>query len=113
MEEEMLKSSTIIKDKMIEPYFIGKDATCYTVYELVKASNDETKPKRGRKRVVTEENKDKVYLKAHGYFTQFENCLNEISKLKINVRNYDSIKEYITEYKRVKEELNQIINIGI
>ena len=65
------------------------------------------------KKYLFEENKDKVYLKAHGYFTQFENCLNEISKLKINVRNYDSIKEYITEYKRVKEELNQIINIGI
>ena len=57
MEEEMLKSSTIIKDKMIEPYFIGKDATCYTVYELVKVSSDETKAKRGRKRVVTEEKK--------------------------------------------------------
>jgi hypothetical protein len=113
MENEMLKSSTIIKDKMIEPYFIGKDSTCYTVYELAKANNDDTKPKRGRKRVLTEENKDKVYLKAHGYFTNFENCLGEIAKLKINTRNYDSIKEYIGEWSRVKTELNQIINIGI
>lgn len=113
MEKEMLKSSTIIKDKMIDPYFIGKDSTCYTVYELTKANNDDTKPKRGKKRIITEDNKDKVYLKAHGYFTNFGNCLSEIAKLKVNVRNYDSIKEYIDEWKRVKEELNHIINIGL
>lgn len=111
--EEMLISSTIIRDSKIEPYFIGKDATCYTVYELTKANNDDTKPKRGRKRVVTEENKNKVYLKSHGYYTQFENCLHKISELKVNTTNYSSIKSYIDEWKRIREELNQIINIGL
>jgi|688.fasta_scaffold585687_2 hypothetical protein len=113
-ENELLVSSTIIKDALIEPYFIGKDANCYTVYELSKAKNDtDNKPKRGRKRVLTEENKDKTYLKAHGYFNKFEHCLHQIAKLKINTTNYNSIKEYISEWNRVKEELNQIVNIGV
>ena len=26
---------TIIKDELLEPYFIGKDAYCYTAYEVI------------------------------------------------------------------------------
>ena len=26
---------TIIKDDLLEPYFIGKDAYCYTAYEVI------------------------------------------------------------------------------
>jgi hypothetical protein len=111
--DDFLKSATIIKDPAIEPYFISKDSNCYTVYEASKADTESTRPKRGRKRVVTDENKDKIFYKGYGYYTTFEGCLNQIAKLKINKANYSTIKSYIDEYKRVKDELNQIINIGI
>ena len=26
---------TIIRDELLEPYFIGKDAYCYTAYEVI------------------------------------------------------------------------------
>lgn len=113
MDIELFKTATLIKDPAIEPYFIAKDSNSYTIWETYKSSEN-AKPKRGRKRVVTEENKDKISYKAHGYYTQFENCLNGIAKLKINNnKNYNTIKMYVDEYKRVKDELNQIINIGI
>jgi hypothetical protein len=112
MEIELFKTATLIKDPAIEPYFIARDNNSYTLWEAYKSSDD-TKSKRGRKRVITEENKDKVNYKAHGYYTQFENCLNGIAKLKIKDQNYGTIKSYIDEYKRVKDELNQIINIGL
>lgn len=112
MDIELFKTATLIKDPAIEPYFIARDSNSYTLWEAYKSSEN-TKPKRGRKRVVTEENKDKISYKAHGYYTQFETCLNGIAKLKIKNGNYDTIKSYIDEFKRVKDELNQIINIGL
>ena len=33
--------STTIKDPLLEPYFIGKDSHCYTVYEAVAPKKQE------------------------------------------------------------------------
>ena len=113
MEIELFKTATLIKDPAIEPYFIVKDSNSFTLWEACQ-TNEDNKPKRGRKKVVTDENRDKITYKSHGYYTQFENCLNGIAKLKINhTKNYSSIKLYIDEFKRVRDELNQIINVGI
>lgn len=113
MEIELFKTATLIKDPAIEPYFIAKDSNSFTLWEAC-TTNEDSKPKRGRKKVITDENRDKITYKSHGYYTQLENCLNGIAKLKINhTKNYNTIKEYIGEYKRVKDELNQIINVGI
>ena len=35
MEKNDLSSVTLIKDPSIEPYFIGRDANSYTIYETV------------------------------------------------------------------------------
>jgi hypothetical protein len=113
MEIELFKTATLIKDPSIEPYFISKDSNSFTLWEAC-TTDENTKPKRGRKKVVTDDNKDKITYKSHGYYTQFGNCLNGIAKLKINhTKEYNSIKSYIKEYNRVKDELNQIINVGI
>ena len=113
MDIELFKTATLIKDPAIEPYFIAKDNNSYTLWEAC-VTNESTKPKRGRKKVITDENRNKVTYKSHGYYTQFENCLNGIAKLKINhTKNYDTIKTYVDEFKRVKDELNQIINTGL
>ena len=103
-EKEALSSMTLIKDPLIEPYFIGKDASSYTVYESLKIGNN-TKG-RGRK------NRTKEGIKPISFHSTFDSCLISIAKLKINDRPiYNSISEYVAEWRRVKEEINQIVNI--
>ena len=102
-EKEVLSSLTLIKDPLIEPYFIGIDNNCYTIYESLKIGNNNKG--RGRK------TRTKEGIKSISYHITFESCLSAIAKLKIDNRPiYDSISEYVTEWKRVKEEISQIVN---
>jgi len=103
-EKEEFSSLTIIRDPKIEPYFIGKDAYCYTVYQTI---TPDTK--------YTENNKPgKDYTKALGHFSSFGHCLKSIARNKVNdKKSYESIKEYITMFQEVQEEINSLINLGI
>lgn len=103
-EKEVLSSLTLIKDPLIEPYFIGKDGdSSYTIYESLKIGNNNKG--RGRK------TRTKEGIKPISYHTTFGACLSSIAKLKIDNRPvYNSISEYVNEWKRVKEEINQIVN---
>ena len=103
-EKQALSSLTLIKDPLIEPYFIGKDSSSYTVYESMKAGA--SNKGRGRKARTTEG------IKPISFHSTFDSCLVSIAKLKVDNRPvYDSISEYVTEWRRVKEEINQIVNI--
>lgn len=103
-EKEALSSMTLIKDPLIEPYFIGKDSSSYTVYESMKIGvNNKGRGKKTR---------TKEGIKPISFHSTFDSCLISIIKLKINNKPvYDSIAEYVAEWRRVKEEINQIINI--
>jgi hypothetical protein len=103
-EKEALSSMTLIKDPLIEPYFIGKDSSSYTVYESMKIGvNNKGRGKKTR---------TKEGIKPISFHSNFSSCLSSIAKLKIsNKPVYDSIAEYVAEWRRVKEEINQIINI--
>lgn len=103
-EKEALSSMTLIKDPLIEPYFIGKDASSYTVYESMKIGNNNKG--RGRK------TRTKEGIKPISFHSNFASCLASIAKLKVDNRPvYNSISEYVAEWRRVKEEINQIVNI--
>jgi hypothetical protein len=103
-EKEALSSMTLIKDPCIEPYFIGKDASSYTVYESMKVGANGKG--RGRK------TRTKEGIKPISFHSNFASCLASIAKLKIDNRPiYNSISEYVNEWRRVKEEINQIVNI--
>ena len=102
-EKEVLSSLTLIKDPLIEPYFIGKDGSSYTIYESLKIGNNNKG--RGRK------TRTKEGIKPVSFHTTFGSCLSAIAKLKIDNRPvYNSISEYVTEWKRVKNEISQIVN---
>ena len=102
-EKQALSSLTLIKDPLIEPYFIGKDASSYTVYETLMPGNN----KKGRGR----QTREKEGIKPLSFHSNFDSCLASIAKLKVsNQQTYNSISEYVTEWKRVKEEINQIVN---
>ena len=103
-EKQALSSLTLIKDPLIEPYFIGKDSSSYTVYETLMPGNN--KKVRGR------QTRSKEGIKPISFHSTFDSCLSAIAKLKIDNRPvYDSISEYVAEWRRVKEEINQIVNI--
>ena len=103
-EKEEFSSLTIIRDPKIEPYFIGKDAYCYTVYQTI---TPDTK--------YTENNKPgKEYTKALGHFSSFGNCLQSIARNKVNdKKSYQSIREYIDMFNDVQKEINSLISLGI
>lgn len=101
-QEKEFSSSTTIRDEKISPYYISKDAYCYTIFE-------ERIPD---PKFATE--KSKTYVQSIGHYTDFTACLNKIAKLKVDsARDYTSIKDYISEWERVKNEINEIINFGL
>jgi hypothetical protein len=99
-EKEELSNNTFIRDEKIEPYFIGKDSHCYTVYETI---TPDTR--------YTEGNvAGKDYTKALGHYSNFGNCLKAIARNKTNDKqNYSSIIEYLETYRQI-EIINQRIN---
>lgn len=105
MEKNDLSSVTLIKDPSIEPYFIGRDTNSYTIYETVYPGTN-TKG-RGRK------TRTKEAVKTVSFHSNFGSALNSIAKLKVEKRQvYNTINEYVNEWKRVKEEINQIVNFS-
>ena len=105
MSENQLPSSiTVIKDPSMEPYFIGKDSTSYTVYETVYPGTNNKG--RGRK------TRSKEAIKTLSFHSSIGAALNSIAKLKVEKRPmFNTIKEYITAWEQVRDEINQMVNI--
>lgn len=102
-ENQLPTSITLIKDPAIEPYFIGRDTNSYTIYETVYPGTNNKG--RGRK------TRSKEAIKTLSFHSTLSSALNSIAKLKVEKRpEYNTIKEYIAEWTRVKEEINQIVN---
>lgn len=95
---------TIIKDSLMEPFYVSRDSHCYTVYENI------TPDAR-----YTENNKPgKDYSKVVGHYSSFGSCLARISKEQVNLKSqYDSIKGYLTEFRKIETNLKQLTNIGL
>ena len=91
---------TIIKDELLEPYFIGKDAYCYTAYEMITP----------QEKYLDEGSLGKNYEKPIGHYSNFGSALESIMKAQLNVKNkeYSSIQEYLNEWNAIQEKLNQI-----
>ena len=95
-----------ITDPKMEPYYIGKDAHCYTVYEVVA-------PKKTRAGDVLEKGKKGVdYEKPVSHHAEFGNALRSVMKQKLNngKKHYKSITEYIEKWDEIQEELSEILN---
>jgi hypothetical protein len=91
---------TIIRDELLEPYFIGKDAYCYTAYEVITP----------QKKYLAEGSKGKNYEKPIGHYADFGNALLAIMKHQLNEKNkeYSSIQEYLDKWDNIKSNLNNI-----
>lgn len=101
-DESQNDSYCIIKDPLMEPFYISKDATNFTVMEKTIS----TRGFAGKK--ATGKEVEKVV----GYYTSFKNALNRIAKEKFhkNKGEFDSIQGYIESWNKVKNGLETMLN---
>ena len=103
IKEELSASVTVIKDPKMEPFFIGKDSYCYTVYQKVNPD-----PRYARKTTDLE----KEYIKVLGHYSNFGSCLKVVAQNKANnKKSYESVKEYLEYYNRVRDEIKSLTNL--
>jgi hypothetical protein len=101
MKEKELSNTIIIRDPFLEPFYIQKDTYCYTVME------DATPDQRYTDSV-------KKIQKTIGYYSTLGNCLKRISGLKINNKQeYNSITEYISEWKEIELKIKTLVNLEV
>lgn len=95
---------TIIKDPALEPYYIGKDNYCYTVYEVVTPDEDNARTK----------GKGKVYEKPIGHYSGFGAALERVAKAKTTQKeSYDSVKDYLESWNNLKQQISKLTDLGI
>jgi hypothetical protein len=94
---------TTIKDQALEPFYIGKDSHCYTVYEVITP----------QAKYLEEGSEGKNYEKPLGHYSDFGSALKAIMRAQINRTDkvYESIQEYINEWIGVKDKIDKLINI--
>jgi hypothetical protein len=92
---------TLIKDQILEPYFIERDQYCYTVYETVVPQR-----KHWKKSELGES-----YDKALGYYSSFGSAVKTILDLKVNKegKTFNSLQEYLKEWEEVKSKIENFL----
>jgi hypothetical protein len=100
-ENDTQSNLCTIKDPLMEPYYIIKDSSNFTVIEKKIAE----KGFRGA------EASGKETEKALGYYTSFSNALNRIAKEKFyqNQGEYSTIKEYIETWDKIKTGMESML----
>jgi hypothetical protein len=88
---------TVIEDPVMEPFFIAKSSSGgYTVYERVIKGDNNT-----------------PYIKTICYPATFNHALKVVSRELLNTGKnyYNSIKEYIQEWKDIQEKMTTLTDI--
>ena len=93
----------IIKDPVLEPYYIGRDSHCYTVYEVITPDSD---------RLRSKSSKGENYEKPVAHYSKFGSALNKVAECQLHnsKENYDSVKEYLDRWDELKSKLEILIN---
>lgn len=98
--------NTIIKDPILEPFYLSKDQHCYTLIETI-TPDKKNIGKFGKK---DNGNQGKDYEKPIGYYTNLASALKKIATLKLhNKQFYPTVKEYIKEWEYQKEEIAKLL----
>ena len=95
------KGIQTIKDPVLEPYFITKDEHCYTLKELIQPNSDHFRTRGG----------GKSYEKSLSYYPKLEQVLERISRLKMDSKDYNSLTEYISEFKLINNNLIKFLEV--
>ena len=81
-------STRTISDPSMEPYFISMDDYCYTLKQKI---------------TPTYTDSGKEYVQDVGHYSNIDSAVKKVMKLKVNTKSYDSLKEFITEYKQIQQ----------
>lgn len=100
-ENDPQSNLSTIRDAAIEPFFIVKDSSNFTVME----TSVTTRGFGNRKASGKEQEK------VVGHYTSFTNAINKIAKEKFyqNQGDYSSIQEYINSWKQVKDGIDSLL----
>lgn len=93
---------TTIEDPLLEPYFITKDETCFTVHGRVIPDGKHFRSKKGG----TE------YAKPQGYYPNLEQALDKISRERVYSEDTMDLNKLIENIKLVQKETKEFINGG-
>jgi hypothetical protein len=101
-ENDTQSNYCTIKDPMMEPFYIIKDSSNFTVMEKKIAE----KGFRGA------EASGKERENVVGYYTSFKNALNRVAKEKFyqNQNEYETIREYINTWDVIKVGIESMLN---
>jgi hypothetical protein len=102
IKEPSTSNTTIIRDPKIEPFYISKDAYCYTIFKTITPDIR-----------YTENNQPgKEYSKSLGHYSSFASCLKALAKEKVNDnQSYNSIQEYIERFKKLEISIKELLNV--
>ena len=94
---------TIIKDPALEPFYIGKDAHCYTVYEVITP----------QAKYLEKGSEGKDYEKPVGHYSDFGMALKRVMKAQLNETDkvYNSVLSYIEEWSKIQEKITKLVSI--
>ena len=94
-------SVCIIKDPLMEPFYIKKDSSCYTLIEKVVST-------RG---FAGKEATGKTVEKIIGYYTKFQNALRVVAREKFYKTRgeFETITEYIDTWDEVKTGMELLL----
>ena len=100
-EPSGVNTQCTIKDPNMDPFFIVKDSSNFTVMK----TSITTRGFGGK--AATGKEQEKIV----GHYTNFANALNRVAKEKFyqNKGNYTSVKEYIATWNEVKNGLNSLL----
>jgi hypothetical protein len=85
------KSIQTITDPLLEPFFIKKDEYSFTVKQNVTSDSSHFRSK----------GKAKTYEKSLFFYADFARALEKIAQVKAEMGNFDSLEEYIENYKSI------------
>lgn len=99
---EGFTTQCVIKDPLMEPFYIKKDANNFEVIEVSMS----TRGFKGKK-TAPKEVENTV-----GYYTSFKNALNCVAKRKFykNDGEFSSIQSYIESWGEVKSGIENLLN---
>lgn len=94
------KSIQVIRDPLIEPFYVTKDEFSFALKRKIESDPNHRKSK----------GSSKTYEKTYGYFHKFHRCIEEFFRYQQDVKDFNSIKEYIEENQRIEERVKNYIN---
>lgn len=93
-------SIQVIKDPLLEPFFISKDEYGFSIRQMVQSDASHFRSK----------GENKVYEKTLYFYPTFNLALNKIALLKSDSTDFNSLQDYLNNYLKISEQIKIYTN---